>query len=207
MELVACLLEVIGGLESRGEAPDLNRVSGELNGSPAQIEEALDIAAQEGFVERDGSVVRLTEKGRTEVLRHRERYVHDKYSHPLFSLGRITNRFGTGIKDWRLHWRQRHGIDDQSLDKFYEDVRNLQGRIENALPLVQLRQGGKGLVVFSLGGRGVVQRLAEMGLTPGTEVTLVREAPFHGPVEVLVRGVSLALGRGIASRIFVKPLE
>jgi len=42
-----------------------------------------------------------------------------------------------------------------------------------------------------------------MGLTPGTKVTVVKSAPFHGPIEVHVRGSILALGRGMAERIFV----
>jgi len=43
----------------------------------------------------------------------------------------------------------------------------------------------------------------DMGLTPGTEILVVKSAPFHGPVEILVRGSRLALGRGMAERIFV----
>jgi len=50
----------------------------------------------------------------------------------------------------------------------------------------------------------MVRRLAEMGLTPGTEVMVVRSAPMRGPIEVSLRGVSLALGRGIANRVLVK---
>ncbi|GAI35804.1 unnamed protein product [marine sediment metagenome] len=47
------------------------------------------------------------------------------------------------------------------------------------------------------------KRLADMGLTPGTKVTVVKSAPFHGPLEVCVRGSRLAIGRGMASRILV----
>jgi DtxR family Mn-dependent transcriptional regulator len=43
-----------------------------------------------------------------------------------------------------------------------------------------------------------------MGLTPGTEVTVVKSAPFHGPLEILVRGSRLALGRGMTEIIFVE---
>lgn len=43
-----------------------------------------------------------------------------------------------------------------------------------------------------------------MGLTPGTRVTAARSAPLHGPLEVLVRGTRLALGRGVAERVFVE---
>jgi Fe2+ transport system protein FeoA len=48
------------------------------------------------------------------------------------------------------------------------------------------------------------KRLMDLGLTPGTRVTVVGSAPFHGPLEILVRNSRLALGRHIAERIFVE---
>lgn len=84
---------------------------------------------------------------------------------------------------------------------------------ELEIPLTALRAGETGLVV-SIGsdpagrmwgrGRGFVKRLMDMGLTPGTQVTVAKAAPFRGPVEILVRGARLALGRGMAERILVK---
>jgi len=53
-------------------------------------------------------------------------------------------------------------------------------------------------------GWGFEKRLEDMGLTPGTKVTVVKSAPFHGPLEVIVRGSRLAIGRGMAERIFVE---
>ena len=47
------------------------------------------------------------------------------------------------------------------------------------------------------------KRLNDLGLTPGTKVTVVKSAPFNGPLEVSVRGSRLAIGRGMASRILV----
>lgn len=48
------------------------------------------------------------------------------------------------------------------------------------------------------------KRLEDMGLTPGTQIKVVRSAPFHGPLELQVRGSRLALGRGMAERILVR---
>ena len=48
-----------------------------------------------------------------------------------------------------------------------------------------------------------IKRLTDLGLTPGTEVTVVKSAPFNGPIEICVRGSRLAIGRGMASRILV----
>ncbi len=53
-------------------------------------------------------------------------------------------------------------------------------------------------------GRTFKKRLEDLGLTPGTKVTVVKSAPFQGPVELRVRGATLALGRGMAERIIVR---
>jgi len=53
-------------------------------------------------------------------------------------------------------------------------------------------------------GWGFRKRLEDMGLTPGTKVTVVKSAPFNGPLEIYVRGSRLAIGRGMAERIFVE---
>jgi len=48
-----------------------------------------------------------------------------------------------------------------------------------------------------------IKRLTDLGLTPGTEITAVKSAPFRGPLEICVRGSRLAIGRGMGSRILV----
>ncbi|MEM3695024.1 MAG: FeoA family protein [Candidatus Bathyarchaeia archaeon] len=78
---------------------------------------------------------------------------------------------------------------------------------EQIISLIDLPEGEKGIVAHAIGGFGLIRRLAEMGLTPGVEVKLTKKCPFRGPVEVEVRGVALALGYGVASKIFVKPLR
>lgn len=80
------------------------------------------------------------------------------------------------------------------------------------LPLTALKDGESGIVTSIRpdkgrgrgGAWGFRRRLMDMGLTPGTKVTVVKSAPFRGPLEVRVRGSRLALGRGMAERIFVE---
>ena len=80
------------------------------------------------------------------------------------------------------------------------------------MPLTALRNGETGIVTSIKAGHGrgrgrgwgFEKRLMDMGLTPGIKVTVVKSAPFHGPLEILVRGSRLALGRGMAERIFVE---
>ena len=76
------------------------------------------------------------------------------------------------------------------------------------ISLTKLRDGESGfLASIKTGhgrGRGFKKRLMEMGMTPGTRVTVVKSAPFNGPLEILVRGSRLAIGRGMAEKIFVE---
>jgi len=80
-------------------------------------------------------------------------------------------------------------------------------RNEEVTSLINLQEGERGIITRALGGFGLIRRLAEMGLTPGVEVKLLRKCPFRGPVQIEARGVALALGHGVASKVFVKPLK
>ncbi|MGX9417276.1 FeoA family protein [Vibrio sp. RC27] len=51
------------------------------------------------------------------------------------------------------------------------------------------------------------KRLMVMGLLPNTSVTLVRRAPMGDPLQVMVRGVSLAVREKIASSIEVELIQ
>jgi ferrous iron transport protein A len=49
-------------------------------------------------------------------------------------------------------------------------------------------------------------RLREMGLMPGTALTLVRTAPLGDPIEIKVRGYNLTLRKSEAEHILVEPV-
>ncbi len=48
------------------------------------------------------------------------------------------------------------------------------------------------------------RRLANLGIVPGAEIKKKKDAPFKGPLEVIVKGSSLVIGRGLASKIKVQ---
>jgi len=77
----------------------------------------------------------------------------------------------------------------------------LEGR--ELTPLTEMKENTRGRVTFIRGGRGAIQRLFEMGLTTGTEIEVLRHAPFNGPVEIKVRESKLVIGRGLAKKIFL----
>ncbi|MBA7533747.1 hypothetical protein ES705_25991 [subsurface metagenome] len=47
------------------------------------------------------------------------------------------------------------------------------------------------------------RRLACLGIIPGVKIVKKKAAPFRGPIEIMVKGTSLVLGRGLASKIIV----
>ena len=85
-----------------------------------------------------------------------------------------------------------------------EDNPIKEKRKQKLISITTLKPGQKGKVEFIRGGRNVVQRLCDLGLTNGTCISLVREAPLKGPVEICVRGCNVVIGRGIADKIFIQ---
>jgi len=60
------------------------------------------------------------------------------------------------------------------------------------------------LVVSLGGGAGFIRRLADLGIYPGAPVSVVSSRKGGGPIILSVKGCRFAIGRGMASRIYVK---
>src|SRR6266702_462746 len=71
-------------------------------------------------------------------------------------------------------------------------------------PLSALRPGDRATIGRLDGSGPVRRRLLELGLTPGTPVTLVRLAPLLDPMEIRVRGYQLCVRRSEADAVWVK---
>ncbi|HAF62959.1 MAG TPA: ferrous iron transport protein A [Anaerolineaceae bacterium] len=67
--------------------------------------------------------------------------------------------------------------------------------------------GMKCIVQEITGSAPIRTRMLDMGLTKGTEVTVVREAPLGDPIEFEVRGYNLSLRREEAHMILVRELN
>lgn len=87
------------------------------------------------------------------------------------------------------------------LDSDNEDRFKLLTQLSN------LQAGESATVAFVRGGKRACQRIMDMGLCPGTEVEVLNSAPFMGPIQVKVRGTTLALGRKLASKVVVEVEE
>ncbi len=70
--------------------------------------------------------------------------------------------------------------------------------------LAALPVGGTAIVSRVRGERAVVRRLLEIGLVPGTQVTLRRVAPMGDPIELKVRNFALSIRRSEALGIEIE---
>ena len=69
-------------------------------------------------------------------------------------------------------------------------------------------QIGKSGTVSAVGGeKALRRRLLEMGITPGTTVTVKKAAPMGDPIELLLRGYVLSLRLQDAEKITIETIE
>ena len=65
---------------------------------------------------------------------------------------------------------------------------------------------GESVIVERLNGEGALrQHFLDMGVIPGTEISVVKYAPMGDPVELLVQGYKLTLRLADAAKIEVAP--
>ena len=101
--LLPCVLEVILALKVNGVTPTPDVIASRLGVDVNSVVEALNLAYKSGLL-IEGSYD-LTDEGRSLILSHRERFLHDKIIHrftsPWQSLRKIDNM--------QAHWTSSHG--------------------------------------------------------------------------------------------------
>jgi len=72
------------------------------------------------------------------------------------------------------------------------------------LSLHQMKVGQTGTVVQIMGGYGLIRRLEALGIMPGRKVTKLSSILFRGPITLKVDNAQIAIGFGMARRIFIE---
>ena len=70
--------------------------------------------------------------------------------------------------------------------------------------LIECEKGEEVVVLRVNAGHNAKTRLANLGVVPGVKITKTKNAPFKGPLEIIVKGSSLVIGRGLATKIIVE---
>lgn len=69
--------------------------------------------------------------------------------------------------------------------------------------LSEVKDGQSGIIVSVLGGKVLIKRLADLGITSGTEIKVIGRTLFSGPIQIEVCGSRLVIGEGMALKIMV----
>ena len=72
------------------------------------------------------------------------------------------------------------------------------------ISLIQIKANHKGKVVEILGGGNLQNKLMNMGVYKGKEVTKLSHIGLRGPVVVKAGRTILALGHGVATKIIIE---
>ena len=73
----------------------------------------------------------------------------------------------------------------------------------DGVPLGEVPAGSRTRVVEVMGSGKHQRRMLDMGLVPGAEVVVVREAPLGDPVEYRVKETSISMRRADANTVLV----
>lgn len=221
-------LEAIYDIAGKEGTAKTTEIADRLKNAPASVTEAFQRMKKKGLVKYEPHKgVSLTTKGYKAAVKMKRKHrllevFLDKMLHlPKENIHEqackmehtLTDETETALcKTLRGPTQCPHGspippcnLDVQNCQEcLAEQITALEKREKDLIAITSLKQGEKAKIAFIRGGGGVMQRLCDLGLTNGTEVSILRAAPLHGPLEICVRGCKLVIGRGIAEKIFVQ---
>ena len=227
-EQVEEYLEAIFDIAGKDGTAKTSEVAKKLQNTPASVTEVFQSMARNGLVQYEPyKGASLTAKGADAAMKIKRKHrllevflaeilhlapekVHDEACRMEHC---VSDEVGDAIcrllnaparcPGGELIYPCEKGI-DSCMECQKEAGRRASGVQRNIVPITDLKPCQKGTIAFLRGSQKVIQRLSDLGLTPGTEVTLRRKTPMSGPIEVCVRRTSLAVGHDIADNIFVE---
>ncbi len=228
-------LKAVYSLQQNGNKVSTSEISQTLKVAPASVTDMLKKLSEKGYIEYSpyhGTT--LTGSGRTiaekTTRKHRllERFLHDmlkidnvevhsqacEMEHTLSdeaeeSLCRLLNHPDKCPDDDKIipACDLPFSTCEECVETHNKGLEQVGQRQQNLVSICSLKAGTSAKVSFIRGEHRVLQRLLDMGLTPGTSIKVERAAPMKGPVEVSVRGSKVALGQDIAANVFVEGTE
>lgn len=190
-------LEALVRYEERGRSPKVKELANDLKVSSASVSEMLRKLSAKKLVECERyGPVRLTPKGK-------------RLGSAILRKHRFMEKFliFLGVKRDKVHEEAcilEHALSDEVEEALRSKFSGCIGDIANVRILARMKKGESGRIVLVKGGRNSCRRLTDLGLTPGTRIEVSRASSRAGPIELLTRSSCLAVGRGIAEKIFVE---
>ena len=206
-------LEAIYRLEERDGSAKTMQLASMLKVMPGSVTNTIEHLEKHKLVIHEPyKGVKLTEKGQKLALKIIRRH-------------RLAERLLTDILhlDWsKVHdeaCKLEHNLSETVVKPLEKALGNPQtcphgnpipseqGKVSEAKSelLIDLSPGECGVITkITEEKQDLLQYLATLGLVPGASVKIEEKAPFNGPIIVKAMGASYALGRNVASIIWVK---
>jgi DtxR family transcriptional regulator, Mn-dependent transcriptional regulator len=224
-------LEALYNLTQNGQTATTTQIAARLKVTPASVSEMLGKLADSGYINHPKyQGVTLTQKGfelaEKMTRKHRllERFLYDVLKIKKDRVHNEACQMEHVLSDdaeramcqtLRVPYKcpdDQNVIPPCNLDfatceecrKWNDDLEKVSPRKKNVSALSGLKEKQKATIAFIRGDDKAMQRLLDLGMTPGTKISVCRIAPMKGPMEVDVRGSRLALGEDVACNVFVE---
>lgn len=207
-------LEAIYRLEEKKGSARTGDIAKELNVTLGTITNTIESMEKQRLVRhKPYRGVNLTRRGRQIALdvirRHRlsERLLTDILSLEWSKAHDAACRLEHAIADKDIVEPLEKALGKPKTCPHGNPIPSASGEVveEKSKILADLSLGEEGIIVKVTNEKPeLLQYLATLGLVPGSKVQIEEKAPFNGPIMVKVMGASYALGRNVASVIWVK---
>jgi DtxR family transcriptional regulator, Mn-dependent transcriptional regulator len=211
-ESVEEYLEAVYRLEREGPGVTTSGLASSLGVAPASVSGMLKKLAKDGYVEQLGrGEVKLTDKGLAvgvRVLRrHRlaERLLTDVLGMPWDQVHDEACMLEHAISS-KVEARLLKLLKDPTTCPHGQPIppSDLSDPVSHGKPLAQVPEGTRARVEsVTEEFPEILRYLADIGLRPGVEITLVQKAPLGGPLTIAVNGASHAISLELAGLVTV----
>ncbi|MBA3890070.1 MAG: metal-dependent transcriptional regulator [Gemmatimonadaceae bacterium] len=209
-------LKAIYELEQSGAAAGTNELAARLHIAPASVSGMVRrLADQELIAHERYKGARLTDAGRRAALRtirrHRviETYLTQALGYPWDLVHDEAERLEHACSD-ELVDRMAAAIGEPEHDPHGAPIPTREGTVDERRfsSIADLQVGDEALVRRVSDENGERLRyLAELGIVPGVQLTLIDRAPFEGPITVAIGAAHQVIGTSLATEVLVERLS
>ncbi len=170
-----------------------------LNVEPVFVAEVLELLVRLGLATR--------RQFEDQPTRYEHRHLGEHHDHLICTrCGCISEFHDPALEELKAQVARSHGFYPLSHKlQIYGLCPRCRATRQPTMALSMASPGEKLVLSHIAGGRQMRAQLKEMGLTEGVELEVLSDC--GGPVVVAVGGTRLALGRGVAAKIMVRPAE
>jgi Fur family transcriptional regulator, ferric uptake regulator len=196
MVILEVFLNIEGHISFNGLIDALDREGYDFK--PDFVKQTLNLLCRYGFASKKHF------KGQPTLYEHRQLGSH--HDHLICTrCNKIVEFQNQQMEDMQLEIAALHGFHvlQHRMEMYGLCGDCLKGRVQ-LMPLSHAQEGEGGIIQELMGGSGAQLRLATLGLRKGDHVEVITNNG-QGQLVLAVNATRLAMGRGVAKKILVKP--